>query len=330
MAPTSAKIHDKAGEALEIGRVVCQCRKLATHLRPDLDATLAIWMCQRIRKNVNLQTVEVIFIPSSTTSVDNGIFAVDLGLGRGVQRFGHGRSLKRSSIKGSAAMAVSKALPEADRIVLDPLVQAISDANEKGDNIHVLTLQDSTFPDGTKRWDHSPLRHQIVNTTMWAIFDDLLYVADDQEVLRIWSLVFDGILAEGLKKREALQASDNAELRFNGVMAILPHNAPQQTSKAVYGRGAKIAVFSSYLGGDRWTLGVSRKSGDDARFIDFHDNQHILKKYVPDLFIHPGGFMAGWTIKSPLVCSADDFKFKREALIVGVSELVRNAVQSKG
>lgn len=329
MAPTSAKIHDKVGEALEIGRVVCLASKLATHLRPDLDAVLAIWICQRIRKQSKKSPAEVVFIPASTTSVDSGTLALNMGIGKGVQRFGNGRSIKRSAIKGSVSMALYRALPDDDRALLDTIVQTISDAVEKGENIHTLNLQDSTFPDGTSRWDQLLLRHQITSTTMWAVFDNMATVIEDRDLVHIWGLVFDGILAAGLKKREAKQASGNVEFRFDGTLAILPHNAPQDTTKIIFGKGAKIAIFSSYLGADTWTLGVSRRRGDEARYIDLHDYQSTLKKYVPEIFVHPGGFMAGWTIKSPLRCSAEDFRDKREALIVAVSELVRNALRSK-
>lgn len=329
MAPASAKIHDKVGEALEIGRVVCLAKKLATHLRPDLDAILSVWICQRVRKHSNLPPLELAFLASSVTSVESDTFAVDMGIGKGVQRFGNGRSIKRSAIKGSSSMALFRALPESDRNLLETLVQTISDKSEKGENIHALTLRDSYLPDGTSRWEQLPLRHQITSTTMWAMHEDMCNVADDKELLKIWSLVFDGVLAAGLKRREAKQASGNADFRFESVLAILPHNAPQETSKMVYAKGAQIALFSSYLGADLWTLGISRRRSDDARFLDFHENQQTLKKYVPDIFVHPGGFMAGWTIKSPLSCSADDFRFKREALIVGVSELVRNALKNK-
>lgn len=326
----SAKIHDKAGEALEIGRVVCLAKKLATHLRPDLDAVLAIWICQRIRRQASIPPAEVIFIPSSTSSAEAGTLAVDIGLGRGLQRFGFGRSLKRSSIKGSAAMALFRALPDDDRAMLESVVQAVSDADEKGENIHTLTLQESLYHDGTKRWDNKPLRNQILATNMWATFHNLSCVLKDVEILKYWSSVFDGIIAAGLKQREAVHASDQAEFMFGGLLAILPHGAPQETSRVVYQKGAKLVLFSSYLGGDRWTLGVSRKSGDDARFIDFLEQAQFLKKFVPDLFIHPGGFMAGWTVKSPMAGSADDFKTKKAALIAGVCEMLRNALQSKG
>lgn len=227
-------------------------------------------------------------------------------------------------------MAVFRALSEEDRNLIEPIVQAISDADEKGDNLHTLTLQESVYPDGTKHWDNVILRTQIMATNMWSMFEDLSYVCWDKALVDIWFQVFDGILAAGLKRREAIQASKEADFRFEGILAILPHGAPQQTSKAVYQKGAKLVLFSSYLGNDHWTLGISRKSGDDARFIDFHDGQEILKRWVPDLFIHPGGFMAGWTIKSPLKCNTDEFKYKRQALIMAVNEMVGKAIQSKG
>jgi hypothetical protein len=327
---TPAKIHDKHGEALEMGPVVCQAKRLATHLRPDLDAALAIWICQRIRRQASVPPAEVIFLPSSSTSVDIGVLGISLGQGKGLQRFGPGRTIRRSAIRGSAAMAVFRALPDEDRSILEPIVQAISDANEKGDNIHSQNLQESYYPDGTKRWDNEALRRQVMSTTIWAIAEDLSYVAADQDILKIWGTVFDGMLAAGLKRREAVHASDQADYRYKGVLAILPHNAPMQTSKEAFHKGAKVVLFSSYIGGDQWVLGISRKSGDESRFIDFHDYQDILKKWLPDIFIHPGGYMAGWTIKAPLVCSADEFQYRRQALLMGVVEIVGKALQSKG
>lgn len=330
MAPQSARIHDKSGEALEIGRVVCNARRFATHLRPDLDAVLAVWICQRIRRHAGLPPAEVIFISASTNSVPLDVLAIDVGLGKGVQRFGHGRSIKRSSIRGSASMAVYRALPDEDRLIIEPLVFAISDADEKGDNVHWHNLQESVYPDGTRRWDNTQLRTRIVNTTMWAIFDDLAAVAEDAELLHTWSRIFDGALAQGVKKREAAHASEKAEFKFDGMLAVLPHNAPPQTSKEVFKKGAKMVVFSSHLGGNLWTLGVSRKSGDDARQIDLIEGQSILKRHLPGIFIHPGGFMAGWTIKAPLQASADDFRDMRRNLIDAIGELLRNKLPKKG
>lgn len=330
MSAQSAKIHDRHGEALEIGRVVCNARRLATHLRPDLDACLAVWICQRIRRQNNLPPAPVEFFPASTNSVAADILALDLGLGKGVQRFGHGRSIKRSSIKGTSSMAVFRALPDEDRMTIEPLVQAISDADEKGENIHTLTLQESTYSDGTRKWDNSGLRAQITSTTMWAVYDCLSQVMDDAELLAAWGRVFDGVLATGVKRRETVQAASKTEFKFGGILAVLPHNAPQQTSQAVFKKGAKVVLFSAYLGADRWTLGLTRKSGEDARFIDFVENAPLLKKYVPDVFVHPGGFMAGWTIKAPLVATADEFRDRKRALLEAISELLRNELTKKG
>ena len=226
-------------------------------------------------------------------------------------------------------MALYRALPEDDRAVLDTVVQTVSDTVEKEENIHELTLQEATLPDGTSKWDQLFLRHQITSTTMWAVFDSMANVIDDPELVKIWGIFFDGVLAAGLKKREARQAIAHVSYRFDGALAILPHNAPQETSKIAYGKGAKLIVFSSYLGDGCWTLGVSRRRLGSSLLIDFQEHQQLLRSYLPCIFIHPGGYMAGWTSKSPLCCSAEEFGQKRESLIKAVSELVTNALHSK-
>lgn len=329
--PTPAKIHDREDEALEIGKAVCLSKKLAAPLRPDLDVVFAIWICQRIRRQVGMAPADVLFIPASVHAVDHGVLALDLGIGRGLQRFGEGKSLKRSVNKGSAALAVFRALTDDERDILDTVAGAISDADEKGTNIHAITLQDSLYPDGTRRWDHQSLRQQIMCTTLWSVFDDTANaIRADSDLVAFWGRIFDGMLATGLKKKQATEATKHTLYRFNNVLAILEHNAPIQTTQEVYHKGAKVVLFSSFLGADTWTLGLSRKSGDDARFIDFYEERQILLKHVPDIFVHSGGYMAGWTIKSPLVCTGVEFKSKREALIIAIEELVDKALETKG
>lgn len=327
MASSTAKTHDKAGEVLEVGSVVCSARTIATHVRPDLDAVLAVWICQRIRKHAGLSPARVVFLPASETSIDGDVFAIAVGKGKGIVPCGSGKSLRKSSIGGSASMAVFRALSEADRDVLATVVQAISDEDETGTSIHVENLKTSGSKGEATRWESRHIREPIMATTIWSAFEFYsMAVLDDEKILETWSAVFDGLLASGLKKREADHASSQAELKFNGRLAILPHGAPQEATKLAFKSGALVVVFSSFLGHDKWTLGVVKKTGEEARFIDFHDYQTLLRKYVPDIFVHEGGFLAGWTVKAPLTCGASEFRDRQSALILAVNELMRIAL----
>lgn len=328
MASMFAKVHDREGEPFDVGRTVVSAKTLATHIRPDLNALLSVWICQRIRRQEGIPLAEIAFVPASTTQVPKGTFAVDVGYGRGIVKCGEGWSLKRSSIKGSSCMALYRVLPDEDRNALEPLVQAISDADEEGDNVHTTLLKEEVH--GTRKWDNTVLRKKVLATTMWSVYHNLYQVMTDVDLLEFWEPVFDGLLLSSIKEKEAAHASAIAEYRFGGRLAVLPHDAPLLSSRAAYENGALLTLFSSNLGNGRWVLGLSRKPGEEARFIDLDKYRRELKHYLPDMFIHPGGWMAGWTVKAPLVCSEREFNSKRAALIRAVDDVMRKAIESLG
>jgi hypothetical protein len=323
-----AQVHDRVGEALDVGRAVCNAKVVATHIRPDINALLTVWIAQRLRRHAGLSPAGVAFIPASTTNVDEGTFAVDVGYGKGIVKCGKGWSLKRSDIKGSACMALYRALPDDDREAVEALVQAISEADEEGDNIHTMLLKEEFH--GIRKWDNLQLRRRVLATTMWSVYHSLYHVMQDAELLAFWSRIFDGLLVSAIKEKEAAHASAVAEYKWGGLLAVLPHNAPLQSSRAAYENGALLALFSSNLGNGRWVLGLARKPGEEARYIDLDKYKNELKQYVPDLFIHKAGWMAGWTVKAPLVCSEREFTQKRLALIRAIDEVMRKVIESRG
>lgn len=227
-------------------------------------------------------------------------------------------------------MACFRALPEDDKVLLEDLVTAISESEEVGENIHSLNLHESLYPDGTSRWDNITLRSQILNTTMWAALENLMEVATDFEVYKTWTNIFDGVLKASTKQRLAQSAAEQTEYRLDGALAILPHNAPSpMTARLAFQNGAHLVLFSSMPSYNKWTLGLSRKPGEESKFINLHNEAERLRSIVPDIPIAAGGHWAGWTPTEPLLGSASDFKVRYVALVQAATEIVRIALHRR-
>jgi hypothetical protein len=322
LSSSVAAVHDRGGEVGEIENVVRRSVKIATHLRPDLDAIFAVWVCQRIRSQNGLLPLKVLFIPANTQGVESGILAVDIGPDKGLRQFGQGYCLKRSALGGSASMAVYRALNEEDRYILESVAKAISDADETGDTIHTQILK------STGNWGNLQVRNGVMATTLWSVFHAMSNQMRDQDLLQSWTNVFEGMMIGGQDRLRASSAVRKAELHHEGLLAVLPHGAPRATSRAAYERGAVVVLFSSKLGGDRWTLGLSKKAGDTSR-LNLSEGKAEFERVLPGIFVKPEGFMLGWTSKAPLVCTQEQFLTKREALIKASIEIVGKLLSPK-
>ena len=328
-AQTVAKVLEDTDEPGGIVRVACSASILATHLRPDLDALLGLWMCQRLRHNAGMSAAKIIFVPANVRGVADGTLAVDIGMGRGIRPFGRGHCLKWSAHPdgGSASMAVWRALPEDERSYFAALAQAISDADQGGENIHRTVLKKGAVLKHGRGvatlWNNPIIRNQVLDTNMWSMHQAMMNVHDDRSMARTWFAVFDGILSSGMQWQHAHAVAEEATVLLDGTVAILPHNSPLPTSKVVFDRGIKLAVFSSEIGTGAWTLGVTRSASREAiSFINLAKYQDEITGLVPGIYIHPSGFLAGWTATAPLLASCDEFEKRRKALIQAVIKVV--------
>lgn len=310
--------HEATSEQEEIWllkELIGACVKLATHIRPDLDAIFSVLMCQRLRKTLDLDPVEVLFIPANTKGIEQGIFAVDVGRGKGVVPYGEGYAIKQSAVGGSATLAIFRCLPPLEQSILGPLAHAISYADEKGENVHSVSL---------KRYsNNSDTRSQVVNSNDWYTHRVLAHVLNDRQLLHWWEAKFDGMIEDGLKQMAGAKAAAEADFRLDGQLAILPYGAPSSASAYAYQKGAKVVLFSAPLGGDRWTLGLVRNPTPVGGPIDLNVLRPILTELFPDIYIHPVGFMAGWTAKGPLIRSQRQYEKMREHFIGVVTEGLR-------
>jgi len=308
----NASVLEDVDEPEGIVRVANSATTLVTHLRPDLDALLAVWMFQRLRHHAGMSQAKVLFIPANAKGVRNGTLAVDMGNGKGVRPFGNGHCLKWSAHPegGSASMAVWRALPLEDRNIFEHLVKAISDADHKGENVHRTIVNKSASAVLSES-----VKNQVQSTNLWTVHQSVMNIATDEELWRMFSSFFDGYLMTGMMEREASSLAGQAEILCDGVLAVLPHNSPPPTSRLVFERGPKLAVFSSEIGSGRWTLGVSRSVKHSASYINLAQFQDDITEMVPGIYIHPGGFFAGWTAAAPLICKMEDFEKKKEDLI---------------
>ena len=314
-------------EAATIARVACSATTLATHLRPDLDALLAVWLCQRLRCNSGMSPAKVLFVPANVRGVEEGVLAVDVGTGKGVRPFGKGHCLKWSSHPegGASCMAVWRTLPEDERKHFDSEVRAVSDADQGGENVHRLVLKKGRSP----LWHNEDIKNQVLTTNMWAMHQALMNVKSDEELLSFWSSVFDGMLVSGQLLRQAEEFASDLQLMCGGLLAVLPHNAPPPTSKLAFDRGAKIAVFSSEIGHNQWTLGVTRSASHTAGFINLAEFKDEITALVPGIYVHPNGYMAGWTATAPLYAQREEFEKKRTDLVRAVVQLTNSILATR-
>jgi hypothetical protein len=304
MVPTRPLRPEHREEAVRIREAVLNATKLATHLRPDLDALLSIWICQRIRSAFGSRPIPVLFIPANVEGVEEGILAVDIGSGRGLEPFGEGLAIKRSALKGSACMALYRALPDFEKDILEAETTAISTSDEKGENVHSRALRQ------TQVWSDVKIRNQLLTTNIWTVIRRLRYTYSDQKLLE-WAMAhFDGAMIEGTRKAEGEKAASRAI--YIGPLALLPHNAPPESTKFAFQRGAEVVFFSSSLGGDRWTLGLARNPKAMSPRSDLR--QLGLEEILPGIRVHQDGFAAGWVAKGPLTCLKSEFDRKRELL----------------
>lgn len=327
MAITASVVFD-ADEPTSITRAACTATILATHLRPDLDALLALWMCQRVRYHSGLSPATVLFLPANVRGVVEGVLSVDMGTGKGIRVFGKGHCLKWSAHPegGASSMAVWRALPGDERPLIEHVVRAISDADQCGENVHRIISKKSR---GAISMGESA-RNQVMATNMWSMHQALMSVKRDSELLDTWSSVFDGIVMSGKLLKQAERYAEQANFLCEGTLAILPHNAPMPTSRVVFDKGAKLAVFSSELGDDKWTLGVTRSASQSAVFINLAQFQDEITALVPSIYIHPSGYLAGWTATAPLSAPRAEFEKKRTDLIRAIVQVITNLLPSRG
>ena len=327
MAITASVLED-IDEPGGIVRVACSVTTLVTHLRPDLDALLAVWMCQRLRHHAGISPAKVLFVPANVRGVEEGVLAVDMGTSKGVRSFGKGHCLKWSAHPegGSSCMAVWRALPEDELHIFENMVRAVSDADQRGENIHRIISKKGM---GAAMLNESA-RNQVLATNIWTMHQAMMSVHSDEQLWSIWSTVFDGILVSGLLVRQAEQYASRSNMLCQGLLAVLPHNAPLPTSRFVFDRGAKLAVFSSEIGSDRWTLGVTRSASQSAMFINLAKYQDEITALIPGIYIHPSGYLAGWTATAPLFASREEFEKKRADLIRAVVHVIGSSLPSRG
>lgn len=306
-------------ETVELTQVIRSCTKIATHLRPDLDALLSLWLCQRHREVVGLKPAQLLFIKAGTESIEEGVLAVDVGVGAGLKRMGAGWSIKRSERGGSAAMAVYRTLTPDDRYLFQTVVEAISDADE-GENVHKRWLKK------TKAWKNRPVRNQVLTTSLWVAFGCASEILDDHALYKWFSCYLQGMVKSRDEKLLAEEAARQAQYMPSG-LAILPHNAPSKASNVAFKRGARLAFFSQEAGGDRWILGITKSTHLDMPDEVMQELKHTISEVMPDAFIHEDLRTVGWVGKSPLVCSKREFEQRRTALlnaVIGVLERKMN------
>jgi hypothetical protein len=326
MAITASVLED-IDEPGGIVRVARAAASIATHLRPDLDALLGVWMLQRIRARSGISPAEVLFVSANVKGVGRDVLAVDIGNGKGIRAFGEGNCLKWSAHPdgGASSMAVWRALPEDDQLILEHLVRAISDADKSGENVHNILIKKVRSPSLSES-----VRAQVLGTNIWATHQALMLVSDDYQLLRFWSSVFDGVVSLGMQQRQAEEYAKKATFVGDGTIAVLPHNAPHLTGKLVLQKGAMLVVFSSELGKNRWALGVIRSARRAATFVDLAKHQEEIMALVPDIYIHPSGHLAGWTATAPLCVPREEFEKKRSDLIRAVIQVVGSLLPSRG
>jgi hypothetical protein len=316
--------HDRSGEIIELKAMVVRAVKLLTHRQPDLSDLLAIWICQRVRELEGLSPCKVNFVPANLKGADEGVLAIGMGIQeKGLRRFGKGCSIVSSIHGGSAVLAVHRLLPEEDRDILLPLVMAVSDVVETGVTSLTKWTRAIEVAEDTKE--------QLFATSMWIVYQSLMAIYEDEKMLDVWSDIFSGFLVVGKEKVEAQKAKNRIDLTCNGVLAILPHNAPRAMTKVAYEeKGASMVLFSSEINHNSFTLGLSRKSGDELRYLNLTKMSLMLTAAFPNIFIASDGYMAGWTSKAPLRCSREQLFKMRDALIDLAKEIVPRLVALKG
>ena len=314
-----AKIHDRDGEVLELGAYVCSAKVIATHLRPNLDACLAVWICQRLRENDGQSAAEVIFVPSNVTHLPTGVFGVHVGRGRGVHKLVEGYAIKQSAIGGSPSLALYRLLEDEQRSNIESVVRAVSDADKKWESIHTTVLKGAKDDLGHRYWDRADIRAEVLDTTMWAVHYALMQQCSDAELIKAWHTIFSGMSNLGDVRKEAERAADRATYLAGGIIAVLPHNAPQQAGRLAFDKGVYVVVFSSQISAEAWTLGAVRRS-HPQRLYDFDRIRDELTKAVPGIFVHSEGRMTGWTNKAPLYCDQEHFTAFRNSLIACISK----------
>lgn len=308
---TAVQSEAKGHELDLLLQAILQADKIATHRRPDMDALMALCLVQLVRKQHHkpLKREDIVFLNASVTGVEKGILAVDMDKGYGLHPFGEGLAIKATE-NASACLSLLPLLDEGDQSILYAPVSAISDADLKGKNIYEVLLRREDRH-GMSAWNNLHLRNQAKSMSRWDVYHSLMLSLSDEEVLDIFCIDVDNMLRRGRERMEAKQLASEAEYLCDGKLAILPFNAHQATSTAAFNRGAEVVLFSgkgSYK--DEYRLGLAKSHSSKLDLYQIFWG-HMNCVY-PDIWLHPDGFMLGWTGKGPLICKREEFEKKRE------------------
>lgn len=297
-------------ETAFLTQVIRSCATIATYFRPELGAMLALWFCQRHREAAGIKPAQVRFLSVHTKTLKDGILGIGLAEDVGPKIMGSGWTIGRSSLGGSAAMAIFRTLDSEDRILFRTLAEAISD-DEEGVNVHKKLLKD------TRLWKNLPIRHQVLATSLWVAYEYVKEMLDDHALYEWFACYLNGMVKKRDEKALADHVAQQAQYLPSG-LAILPHNAPAKTSHAALNRGAKLAFFSKEVGSNTWLLGVTKSFKTAIPESTMRELKESISSTLPDACITEDLRTVGWVGQNPLVCTKTEFEQKRNTLLNAV------------
>jgi hypothetical protein len=318
MLAQTISVEKASSEPYLLRQLILEASVLASHIYADLDGIVSLLLAKQIRASAGKPPAEVLFIQANTSFLEEGVLALDMGEGRGVQRLGDGYSIKASALGGSATMAVLRCMDPEDHHIFRSWAKAVSNADE-GRNIHTQTME--------RHGDlYEEEKSQIKTTVDWFTHGSLMRVMGDYELLYWWEQKFRGMLVSGRIAKVAAEQARIAEFLYHNLFAILPENASSDATKFVTKAGAVIVTFSASMGGNRWKLGLTTRSN----FINFATIGNRMLEEFPDIFVDQRGRLIGWTAKGPLCCTRKEYEERKAAFLCVAKEEVLVYLKAEG
>tara|TARA_Y100000034_G_scaffold135885_1_gene209616 strand:+ start:5437 stop:6390 length:954 start_codon:yes stop_codon:yes gene_type:complete len=263
---------------------------LYTHLNPDMDSVLAVWAIQTLRKGAGVEPAKVEFVPARYSDFSPERFGVDIGDGHSPHH------LKEFDDMSAGAFFVSL-LDDEDSNAMLAVADAVSHADlGRGTPVSCLARQcGNPDPD---------LVDSAHATSLWSVLGALVEYQRaigasskeaSQEAMTIMGVLFDATLHDRRSIAGAKKAAEEADLSMHPKVAVLPHNAPQSTAQYLPPE-IWYTVFSGDVAPGESTVGIARRMVSPQDVPIPGDYSDIKRSGG---YIHPKGFLVGWTRKSP-------------------------------
>jgi hypothetical protein len=292
----------------ELLKRVLEAVVLVGHTNPDADCIMALVLANRVREAHKVDRARITFSQVNVHSLEEYELGLDMGAS-GEAKYGiqpsdkGGHYLKAGSPSASAAAAIFTLLPENEQKVLGSLVKEISDRDNQIPVTH-------PFYSGLLA-----LHSKAIGATVGGV------KFNAYTLLKIYEILV-GVVLKGLADTQrAEEAAIFIEWHCNNAIAVLPLDAPVQTTLEAWKHGARIVIFSSHrephddFSKGSGVLGVTRN-----KHLNEPNLGEVLEGLFPEAYRHPDGFMMGWSGKAALPMSRKEFLKFRATFINKVLE----------